>query len=203
VALTANKWHPDFKGTGRSYKIPYPSPQSILRASVGEENYRFESKIVNTDFVRAAAIIPRDLAFAHLMNTPWSMCYKTELWTMVIVSVADFYSWVDLARSSGAIAWLVGHVKTFIYHWEPPRLDSHKLEIRPPNTLKLEGATRSDYDGQKKEYDKEAVLDLLREGNLTHTEIGNQHGISRITVQRIASRAGIRQRAPHWGGVNV
>jgi hypothetical protein len=200
-ALMANKWYPIPNG---NKKAPYPSPQSILRGSVGESDYKFEAKTVNTEHIRAACIMPRGIPYIHLLQTPWSMAYTTKEWVMIIVSVLDFYSWVDLARASGAIGWQVGHAKTHTFQWEPPRLDQHKLEIRPPNTLKLlMPGPKTTWDSQIKEYDKEAVLDLLREGNLTHTEIGKIHGISRITVQRISARAGLSSRKPHWGGVNV
>lgn len=202
VAMVANKWYPFFKGPGRSYGVPFPTPQSILRGACGEENYKFEAKTVNTDYIRAACVMPRGLPYQHLMNVPWSMAYTTKEWVMIMVSVIDYYSWVDLAKSSGAIGYLIGHSKSHIYHWEPPRLDQHKLEVRPTNTLKWEGH-RSDFDSQVKDYDKEAILDDLREGTMTHTEIGKKHGLSRITIQRISSRAGISMRKPHWGGVDV
>ena len=199
TSLRANKWYPIPNG---NRKPLYPTAQSLLRAAVGETDYKFEAKTVNTDHIRAGCIMPKELPFRHLMNTPWSMVYKGPHWNMIMVSVQDFHSWIDLARSSGAIGWMAGSSQTNIYFWEPPRLDQHKLEIRPPNTLKVEGQNKN-FDSQYKDYDKEAVLDLLREGELTHTEIGKLHGISRITVQRISARAGIFSRKPHWGGVNV
>ena len=198
--LHANKWYPIPTGNKRE---PYPSPQSILRASVGEKAYKFECKTVNTDHIRAACILPKSIPFTHLMATPWSLAYATDAWRMIIVSCQDFYTWIDLARASGAIAWQIGHAKTHTYQWEPPRLDRQGMEIRPPNTIANTLGRRSTFNSQYKDYDREAVLDLLREGQLSMTEIGAQHGISRITVQKIASRAGISQRKPHWGGVSV
>jgi hypothetical protein len=212
TSMVALRWYPDYKGAGRSYKNTHPTPHSVLRATTGLNDYKWECETVNTSHIRAACIMPRGLPFAHLMNTPWSMCYKTKEYTMIIVSVQDCYSWIDLARGSGATHWMIGHAKTHIYHWEAPRLDQHRLKIRPNNTLlgmphyrdelRADGKPFNKNKGRPvKDYNLEELLDDIREYAMNYTEIGKKHGLSRIRVMDIAKEHGIRHRAPHHGGI--
>lgn len=195
-SLVANKWYPQYKGPGRSYKSGYPTPQSILRKAVGAEDYTFVSETVTPEHIRAAVIMPLDAPFQHLLSeVPWGMTYTTPEWRMLIVSVLDPMRWIELARASGAISWLKGHNMTITYNWEPPPVDEHGLKKRPPNAL---GATRipvpgarSDKGVQRKEYDKDSLIQELKLGNLTHKEIGDKFGVSRITVIRIAQENGL------------
>jgi hypothetical protein len=200
--LTANKWYP-MQSNGKSL---YPTPQSILRRAVGAEEYKFVSETVTTDHIRAAVIMPVDVPFQHLLDeAPWVMTFKTDQWRMLIVSVVNPTRWLELARASGAKAWLKGHNMTMTYNWEPPELDEHGLKKRPGNALGITrvpepGArVRSDKGKQVKNYNLEDVLSDCRLGQMTHTDIGIKHGISRITVMKLANAAGIRQRRPHHG----
>lgn len=197
-SLTANKWYPLQNG-----KPLYPTPQSILRAAVGAEDYKFVAETVTTEHIRAAVIMPLDVSFQHLLSdVPWGMTYTTDEWRMIIVSVLDPVRWLDLARMSGAQAWLKGHNMTYTYNWQLPERDEHGNKKRPPNAL---GATappevlselkyqksRSHYGRQVKQYDKPAILEALRMGELKHQQIADLHGISRITVLKIAQQNGL------------
>jgi len=201
-SLVANKWYPQYSGPGRSYKTLYPTPQSILRRAVGSEEYKFVSETVTTEHIRAAVIMPLDVPFQHLLaNEPWGMSYRDTNWRMIIVSTVDPLRWIELARASGAIAWLKGHSQTYTYNWEPPETDQHGLKKRPPNALGLTGEPERHEDGRKtrkdrgttKKYNKDNMLDDLRMGTMTHNEIGQKHGVSRITVFNLAKRHNIRQ----------
>ena len=201
--LTANKWYPLQNG-----KPLYPTPQAILRRAVGAEEYKFVSETVTTDHIRASCIMPLNVPFQHLLaNEPWGMSFKAPEWRMIIVSTLNPTRWLELARASGARAWLKGHNQTMTYNWEPPEVDEHGLKKRPGNALGVtrvpEPGTRKDRGCQRKPYDKEALLAECRLGELTHAEIGAKHGISRITVMKLANAAGIRQRKPHHGQTYV
>lgn len=189
--LAANKWYPLRNG-----KPLYPSPQSILRASVGAEEYKFVSETVTTDHIRAAVIMPLGLPFQHLLNEPWAMSYKTDEWRMIIVSTLDPIRWIDVARASGCIAWLKNHARTYTYLWEPPELDAQGLKVRPPNALGVNNkqsvlGLRSDKGVQRKDYNKDELLSDCRAGLMSYVAIGKKHGISRITVLKIAKENGI------------
>lgn len=194
--LVANKWYPHYKGAGRSYRSVYPTPQSILRLAVGAEDYKFVSETVTSDHIRAAVVMPLDVPFQHLLaNEPWGMSYNNKEWRMLIVSTLDPMRWIELARASGAIAWLKGHNMTMTYNWEPPETDEHGLKKRPPNALGVtripEPGLRSDAGVQRKDYNKEGILEDLRLGDMTQQEIATRHGISRITVLKIAQQYGL------------
>lgn len=197
-SLTANKWYPLQNG-----KPLYPTPQSILRAAVGAEDYKFVSETVTTEHIRAAVIMPQAVPFQHLLEAvPWGMTYATDDWRMIIVSVLDPVRWLELARASGARAWLKGHNMTYTYNWQPPERDEHGNKKRPPNALGVTASSevlselkyqksRSHYGRQLKEYDKPAILEALRLGELKHQQIADLHGISRITVLKIAQQHGL------------
>ena len=181
-ALVANKWYPHYKGPGRTYTIPYPTPQSILRAAVGAEEYKFVCDTVSTEHIRAAVIMPLDVPFEHLLNEPWGMSYRDANWRMLIVSTVDSMRWIELARASGAVAWLKSHAQTFTYNWEPPVRDETGNKVRPPNAS---GVTEI-VDGKKryrKKYDRDEVLSDLRCGIFTSIEIGARHNITPATLQ--------------------
>ena len=209
-ALSPNRWYPDFKGTGRSYKNKYPTPQSVLRASVGATEYKFLSETVTTEHIRAAVIMPKDVPFAHLLNAPWALTYTDANWRMVIVSILDPVSWIDIARASGAIAWMKSHNQAHVFYWQMHDMDKHNLKIRPPNALGI-GSDSFAASGRKtttkgrvfKGYDKEALIDDIREDLMTYTDIGTKWGVSRITVMKLAKEAGIRKRAPHHGQIKA
>jgi len=131
-ALVANKWYPEFsKPSRKNYYSPYPTPQSILRRAVGVEEYKFTCETVTTEHIRAAVVMRPDVPFAHLLNEPWGMSYRTELWRMLIVSTVDPLDWIERARTSGAVAWQRNHNMSCTYNWEPPVLDEHGLKIQP------------------------------------------------------------------------
>lgn len=197
--LVANKWYPQYKGPGRTYRSIYPTPQSILRAAVGAEEYKFVSETVTTEHIRAAVVLPLDTPFQHLLSAvPWGMTYTTKEWRMLIVSVLDPYAWIDLARASGAIGWLKGHAQTYTYQWEPPPRDHTGNKIRPGNALGITNVAELHDDGRKirndrgrpKKFDREALLEDLRENKKTHVELAIKHNVSRITVHTFARRNG-------------
>lgn len=200
-SLVANKWYPHYKGPGRSYKSQYPTPQSILRRAVGAEEYKFVSETVTTEHIRAAVVMPLDAPFQHLLvNEPWGMSYTTKEWRMLIVSTLDPLRWIELARASGAIAWLKGHAQTYTYNWEPPPLDQHKLKMRPPNALgitgekptgkkKLDDGRKVRHDrGRPKKYNADELLADLVLGELNHSELAEKYGVCRITIFNFAKR---------------
>lgn len=189
--LVANKWYPEFSKIRKSYNSPYPTPQSILRSSVGASEYKFLSETVTTDHIRAAVVIASDVPFQHLLNEPWGMSYRTEHWRMLIVSTLDPMRWIELARATGAIAWLKGHNMSCTYNWEPPELDSTGNKVRPPNALGVTTLVNGKVQ-YKKKYDLDEVLSDLRCGYLSTNEIGIRYNITASTVQTIAKRAGIR-----------
>jgi hypothetical protein len=198
-SLVANKWYPHYRGPGRSYTNPYPTPQSILREAVGAEEYKFVSETVTTEHIRAAVIMPLDVPFQHLLSeVPWGMSYRDEEWRMIIVSTIDPIKWIELARASGAIGWMKGHHQTCTYNWEPPTTDATGNKIRPPNApgTIMFGDCKKHY---KKKYDLAEVILDLEKRYLTTREIGEKHNITAATVQSIAKRANIKLKPgnPH------
>jgi hypothetical protein len=189
--LVANKWHPQ-PTTGCS---KYPSPQGVLRASLGEENYKFVSETVTSDHIRCAAVLPLGVPFSHLLDVPWGMNYRTPDWRMIIVSTLDTNKWLDLCRASGAIGWLKASNMTITYQWEKPPLDPHNCKIRPPNALGITARPaedrRSDVGVQRKNYDKVSLVDDLRGGQLTHQQIADKYELSRNRIHSIAKEYGI------------
>jgi hypothetical protein len=186
-SIVANKWYPHYKGPGKSYTIPYPTPQSILRLAVGATEYKFTSETVTTDHIRAAVILPLGVPFEHLLREPWAMSYKDANWRMVMVSTLDANRWIEVARSTGAQAWLKGHRQTCTYQWEMPPVDANGNKIRPPNALGVVGIV----DGKKrykKKYDRNEIISDLRCGYLSTREIGLRHNITSATVQTIAKQ---------------
>jgi len=183
----------------------YPSPQSILRKAVGTGEYKFVSQSITADHIRAACVMPLDVPFQHLMDEPWAMSYKSDEWRMIIVSTLKPSRWLELARASGAIGWYKGHHLSITFDWEEskPELDKHGLMIRPPNALGENGKTPTQLPKKKgrqqKDYVREDVINDLRNGELNHTQIGVKHGISRITVIKIAKQEGITSRRPSHG----
>ena len=191
-SLVANKWYPDYRGPLKVYRPPYPTPQSILRAAVGAEEYMFVSETVTTEHIRAAVVMPLDVPFQHLLSeVPWGMSYKTDEWRMLVVSVLDPYSWIELARASGAIAWMKNHAKSYTYNWEPPPLDQHGLKFRVGQGRPTNEAMDARGAGRPKKFDREALLEDLILNEKTQQEIANKHGISRITVLKFAQKNGL------------
>jgi hypothetical protein len=179
-----------------------------LRRAVGAEEYKFVSETVSTEHIRASCIIDPAVPFQHLLaGEPWGMSYRDLEWRMLIVSTLDPLRWIELARASGARAWLKGHTQTYTYNWEPPPLDKHKLKIRPPNALGITGDQTKHSNGRlvrkdrgaPKKYKPELLLADLMLGDMTHSELAVKHGISRITVFNFAKRNGITQRQAHHG----
>jgi hypothetical protein len=188
---TINKWYQ----TDKKSKLTYPTPQSILREAVGASEYKFLCKTTNTDHIRAAAIMP-------------ALIYKTKLWVMIIVSISEPTKWLDIAKSSGAIAWQKGSSQTVLYQWERPDMDQHGLEVRPSNTglvtdelaksfqLKNPGKPRR----QIKDYDHTAMMQDIKDNKLTYVAMAEKYNVSRITVMTNAHRAGyksLRAGKPH------
>jgi hypothetical protein len=190
-ALVANKWYPHYKGPGRSYTNPYPTPQSVLRSAVGAEEYKFICETVSTEHIRAAVILPLGVPFEPLLNEPWAMSYKTDGWRMIVVSTVDPLRWIELARATGAIAWMKSHSQTYTYNWEPPERDATGNKIRPPNSpgAPLFGDCKKHY---KKKYNLAEVIYDINSRYSTTKEIGEKHGISAATVSGIAKRANIK-----------
>ena len=206
--LTANKWYPLQNG-----KPLYPTPQSILRESVGADAYTFISETVTTDHIRAAVIIPHEIPFQHLLEAvPWALTYTTDAWRMIIVSTLDPVRWLTLSRASGARAWLKGSNMTMTYNWELPETDEHGNKKRPPNALGISESstvkevapirpfrTRSDRGRQHKNYDKAALIADLQAGGQTRVALGEKYGLSRITVMEIAKAAGLGTKRNQHG----
>ena len=194
--LKPNIWYPIPKNNVSMY----PSPQSILRLAVGTGEYKFVSQTITSDHIRAACVMPLDVPFQHLMDEPWAMSYKNDSWRMIIVSTLKPTTWLEIARASGAISWYKGHPNTITFDWEEskPVLDRHGLMVRPPNALGANGKENKipSVGKQQKDYNREDVIDDLREGLLSQTAIGEKHGISRITVIKIGKQEGIITRRP-------
>jgi hypothetical protein len=205
--LTPNKWHPIPRNNVRIY----PSPQSILRESVGADEYKFVSETVTTEHIRAAVIMPLDKPYLHLLNEPYSLVHVRPTWRMIIVSTLDPVKWLDLARATGAISWWRGHNMTVTYNWERPLTDDLGNKIRPPNALgvtkppnALEATksavftesgrrVRSDIGVPRGKYDLDNLLEDIRAGTMTWVDIGLKHNISRITAMNIGRQHGIKK----------
>jgi transposase len=135
--------------------------------------------------------MPRGVPYSHLTNAPWSLVYTTPEWVMIMVSIANTEKWIDLAKSTGALSWLRGHNMTYIYEWYEPALDENGLEIRPPNPMGATEGRRSDFNTQKKKYDREALIDDIRAQLMTYEQMSDKYGITRQTIYSIQKRAGI------------
>ncbi|CAB4151994.1 hypothetical protein UFOVP592_46 [uncultured Caudovirales phage] len=192
-SLVANKWYPHYRGPGRAYENPYPTPQSILRRAVGAEEYIFVSETVTTEHIRAAVIMPLDVPFQHLLSeVPWGMSYRTDSWRMLVVSVLDPYAWIELARASGAIGWMKNHTQTYTYNWEPPVMDEHGLKRRPGNALGVTSKPRVPRErGRPQKFIREHLLEDLRDDKKTHAQLAEKHGISTFTVMKFAQMHGL------------
>jgi hypothetical protein len=152
----------------------------------------FVSETVTTEHIRAAVIMPLDVPFQHLLSeVPWGMSYKTDDWRMLVVSVLDPYSWIELARASGAIAWMKNHAKSYTYNWEPPPLDQHGLKFRVGQGRPTNEAMDARGAGRPRKFDREVLLEDLILNEKTQQEIANKHGISRITVLKFAQKNGL------------
>lgn len=197
--ISVNTWHPITNGNKGNL---YPLPQTLLRNAVGVSDYKFQCETVSTEGIRAAVIMPRGIAYAHLLNVPWSMTYTTKEWVMIIASVDDQLKWIDLARASGAIGYFRSHAKCNVYRWYEPELDEHGLKVRAKSAVDWEKIQRVERGesptkgNQYKNYDKAGLLDDIREGVIEYTKLAVKHGVSRITVMRIAHDAGIRKNKP-------
>jgi len=200
--MIANRWYPLPKDNRRSYKS-YPTPQSLLRASLGEDSYKFVCETVTSEHIRAAAILPLEIPFDHLLNEPWAMNVRESNWRMIMVSAVDPLRWIQLARASGAVAWLKASSMTYVYQWEPPKLDATGAKVRPANALGITGQPailpsgrkkRNDTGRAKKDYDRDEIVADLLSGQMNHTEIGLKHGLNRITIMKIAHSENIRER---------
>jgi hypothetical protein len=194
--LTPNKWHPIPRNNVRIY----PTPQSILRESVGADEYKFVCETVTTEHIRAAVIIPLDLPYQHLLNEPYSLVHTNSSWRMIIVSTLDPVRWLDLARGTGAQAWWRGHNMSITYNWQQPITDELGNKMRPPNAQGITRITQYDASGRRRRsdigvprgrYDLNQLLDDIREGSMTWVEIARTHNISRITAMRVAKQHGI------------
>jgi hypothetical protein len=196
--LTPNKWYPMIRNGVRQY----PTPQSILRESVGAEEYKFVCETVTTEHIRAAVIMPLDVPYLHLLNEPYSLVYTNSSWRMIIVSTLDPIRWLDLARGTGAQAWWRGHNMTITYNWQQPILDDLGNKIRPPNALgytrplvvtETGRRVRSDIGVPRGKYDQTQLLSDICTGMMTWVEIANKHGISRMTAARVAREHGVKK----------
>lgn len=204
MKITANKWYgPTGLYSGRG---PFRSPQSFLKESVGQEDYKWISKGPDPTAVRAAAVFPIEVEqWAHLLDTPWGMNVRFRRvqgkyiynFRMIIVSVDDRYGWLERAINAGATAWWLGTASNHVWTWSPPDLDENSIEIRPTGTY-IHTDTKTILRNQVKDYNVDQVISDARDSSMTYQEIGAKHGISRITVMKLAGRAGIfRNGAAH------
>jgi hypothetical protein len=202
LKISPNAWY----GVNGAYagRGPFRSPQNYLKEAVRQEDYKWISKGPDPTSIRAAAVFPIDVEqWSHLLDTPWGMnvrftksCHDgkyTYHYRMLIVSVQDRHAWLERAIEAGATAWWLGSASANVWTWSPPDLDEHGLEIRPL------GTTRKGDEGnlvkfQTKEYCLDDVISDIRLANSTYQEIGDKHGISRITVMKLAKRAGISRK---------
>ena len=195
--MIANRWYDhNFKRINNAY----PTPQSILRFSCGVADYKFLCETVSTEHVRAAVVIQKDLPFSHLMATPWSMQYATKDWRMIIVSVLNIQSWIDLAASSGADAFFKANSMTITYQYEPPRLDSTGNKYRPPGAPMPDIPEVPEYGTPIKRkwtppgsvvFDRDALLADIREGVMFQQALQDKYGLTRLRIKEIACEAGL------------
>ena len=205
MKITANKWFgPDGVYAGRG---PFRSPQSFLKEAVGQEDYKWISKGPDTTAIRAAAVFPLDITqWAHLLDTPWGMNVRftrtvgkyTYHFRMLIVSVDDRHKWIERAVQAGATAWWLAATTNHVWTWSPPDLDENGLEIRPTGTY-IGDETKLLLRNQVRDYVLEDVISDVRANLLNFQQIGDKHGISRITVMKLAHRAGIRRNGIRHG----
>jgi DNA invertase Pin-like site-specific DNA recombinase len=83
-----------------------------------------------------------------------------------------------------------------------PVFDAHGMAVRTPNPGLTPDGTKKIHPLtgiQKKNYDKQAILDLLLENILTQKQIADKHKISRVTVMAISKEAGIVKRSARHG----
>jgi hypothetical protein len=199
TSMVANRWYDH--NFNKVHNV-YPTPQSILRFTVGVADYKFLCDTVSTDHIRAAIIIDKDKPFSHLMNTPWSMTYTTDSYRMIIVSVLNIQSWLDLAVCSGAHGFFKAHSMTITYQWEPPRLDSTGNKYRPPGAPMPDIPEEPEYDfgfvekkrkwtPPKTDFDREALLADIREGVMLQQALQDKYGLTRVRIKQIASEVGL------------
>jgi hypothetical protein len=195
--MIANRW---YDHNFRRINNVYPTPQIILRFACGVADYKFLCDTVSTEHVRAAVVIQKDLAFSHLMATPWSMQYATNDWRMIIVSVLNIQSWIDLAASSGADAFFKANSMTITYQYEPPRLDSTGNKYRPPGAPQPDIPDVPEYGTPIKRkwtppgsvvFDREALLADIRAGVMLQQEIQDKYSLTRVRIKQIASEVGL------------
>lgn len=210
MKITANKWYgPNGLYAGRG---PFGSPQHYLKTVVGQEDYKWIAKGPDSTYIRAAAVFPLEVEqWSHLLDVPWGLncrVYKEVVnakygkyryaFRMLIVSVEDRITWIERAIETGATAWQIGAGNTHVWRYTPPDLDEHGLEIRPTFTSAASAGDKINKI-QFKDYNVDAVVAEIREGLLTYPEIGSRHGISKVTVMRIASRAGLQRNKKTYG----
>ena len=194
--MQANRWYDhNFK---RINSNVYPTPQSILRFTVGVADYKFLCDTVGTDHIRAAIVIDKDKPFTHLMNTPWSMTYATDSWRMIIVSVLNIQSWLDLAVSSGAHGFFKASSMTITYQWESPRLDATGNKYRPPGAPQPDIPDVPEYAVEKRkwtppktDFDRAGLVLDLQAGVLLQQELMSKYGLTRVCVQSVAQEIGV------------
>lgn len=195
--MIANRWYDH--NFNRINNV-YPTPQSVLRYTCGVADYKFLCDTVSTDHIRAAIVLDKDKPFNHLMNTPWSMVYATAEWRMIIVSVLNIQSWLDLAISSGAHGFFKASNMTITYQWEPPRLDSTGNKYRPPGSPLPDIPEEREIGSQKKtrkwtpprqDFDREGLLADIRDGILLQQELQDKYGLTRVRIKEIASKVGL------------
>jgi hypothetical protein len=194
--MIANRWYDH--NFNRINNV-YPTPQSILRFACVVGDYKFLCDTVSTEHIRAAVVIKKDLAFSHLMATPWSMQYTTRDWRMIIASVLNIQSWIDLAASSGCDAFFKANSMTITYQYEPPRLDACGNKYRPPGAPQPDVPDVPEYGIQikrkwtppKTDFDREALLADIRAGVMLQQEIQDKYGLTRVRIKEIASEAGL------------
>ena len=184
-----------------SGKSIYPSPQSVLRESYDSDlaTYHWTSEGPTTAHIRAAVVIAAHLPFTNLLTSS-QYCLSARIDSehrMLIVSVLNPFTWIDLAIEVGAEAWQVSNNNASTWTWNPPVLDEHSCKVRPlcinDVIQKKYQLIKPDTRRQLKEYDYEAVLTDLARGDLSHSAIGDKHSLSRLTVMKLAHRNGFKK----------
>lgn len=203
-SLSPNKW---YTPAGQSNKRNlYPSPQSLLRASYHDDtsSYYWTSEGPSTQHIRAAAVFARNATFHHLLdNVEYALIAYFEEKIMLIISELRAKDWLDTAIESGAEAWMINSNMASTWSWSEPALDATGNKIRPAclpceysaseSIVAAFRLKRPDKQRQIKKYDYQGVLADVAAGELTHSEIGVKHGISRQTVIKLAHRNGLKK----------
>lgn len=193
MKLIRQKWYsPTGMYPGRG---PYPSPYQINRISYGAADSFFTSEGPTNKHISAAVVFHAETDINELIeDIPYILVYYFDKRKMVIASTDDPIKWIIRCVHFDAEGWMLGTLGNHTWRWTEPDLDEHNLKIRP---LACGGLPPNHV--RRKEYDKEAILEDLRHGEYNQTDIGLRHGVSRITVMKLAKLAGIPVKGARSG----